>query len=149
MKGLIYKKNLAKWGMFSLLSVASILWVGFRLPKSARGASESLSVESLGIEEKEVIAAALARLGQKELKLPAILQMGEALDNPTLPLLMTHSKTQDQIFFRKNLGFVFPETFFTSDPLSQESTLHQFLITVAQSNALTESFLAKTPSSHP
>lgn len=104
-------------------------------------------VESLGIEEQEIVYSTLNRIEEKKhFSSSTIARLNEAIEKETLPILVAHTNHATRISFQDGLGLVFPENFFTTDPISQEVSMSELLTEIAQSELSPHGVLAKIQS---
>jgi hypothetical protein len=104
---------------------------------------KSPQVESLGIEEQEIIYSTLNRIEEKKHFSSSITKLNEVIAKQTLPILVAHSNQAKQVFFQEGLGLVFSENFFKADPISQEISMSELLTQIAQSGFSNNGSLAK------
>lgn len=100
-------------------------------------------IESLGIEEQEIVYSTLNRIEEKKHSSSYIARLNEAIEKQTLPVFVAHTNHAKRISFQEGFGLVFPENFFTTDPISQEISMSELLTEIAQSESSHNSALAR------
>ncbi|MFM8313205.1 MAG: hypothetical protein ACKOA8_02870 [Deltaproteobacteria bacterium] len=110
-------------------------------------------LEAIGTEEKEIFMAALGRLETQKTLSASLSQIGEALNQQTLPVWIapnsffsTLSQNASKLTLAESFGLVIPEDFFNADPVTQETYLIKLSEEIAKSDASILAKISNTPS---
>jgi hypothetical protein len=132
------------WIVASVFIFLSFFMVRGRFSLGSFSLKES-TLESLGIEEREVILDALSRIENQKKYQVEVEKLTDLLKKETISVLVTDLNEQSRIKFSEGAELLFSKDFFSADPISQEIYLKNFFDDLAKNESFYQGTLAKLP----